>query len=84
MDRAEGKSDLLWEVRVHWRAESGATCLDSTVHIVNGETQAIDAAVAALDGCRHPWAPVRATSAEIRRSAGIGAWRPVAFTRSYL
>jgi hypothetical protein len=71
-----GETDELWHVRVHWKAEPGATCLPHTVHIVSGESRAIDEASAALDGCRHKGALVRATHAEIRRTADTTNYRP--------
>jgi hypothetical protein len=80
----------LWDVRVHWKPDAGATCLPHTVHIVSGESQAIDAAVSALDGCRHRWAPVRAIKAEVRPTGSGAPWRqvfgsrPATLSRSYL
>jgi hypothetical protein len=75
-------TDELWDVRVHWKAEPGATCLPYTLHAVTGEAQAIDAAVSVMDGCRHRWAPVRATVAEIRRAGDTGSWRRVGHAQS--
>ena len=77
-----GEIGDLWDVRVHWTADPGATCLPYTVHIVNNETQAVDAAVSVMDGCRHRWAPVRAALAEIRRTGDTGRWRRVGLAQS--
>lgn len=75
-----------WDVRMHWKPSSGVTCPEYTTHTVKGgETQAIDSAVSALDGCRHPWSLIQATGAEIRRAGDAGAWRSVGSSgRSYL
>lgn len=84
------EADELWHVRVHWTAEPGATCMPYDEHIVSGESRAVDAAVSVLDSCCHPWAPVRATLAEVRRQGSEGPWRRVvgsvsaAFARSYI
>ena len=73
-----------WDVRVHWRAMPGASCPACSTYAVNGESQAIDAAVGALDGGAHPWLPVRAVRAEIRRTGATGPWRSVADAASYV
>lgn len=73
-----------WNVRIHWHPVGGATAPEYTTYVVNGESQAVDAAVFALDGNCHPWAPVRAVRAEIRRLGNAGEWRSVAVTRTYV
>lgn len=74
----------LWSVRVFWKPAPGVSCPEYTTFIVKGETQAIDSAVLALDGCRHRWAPVKAAAAQVRRAGDSGAWRAVTVSRSYL
>jgi hypothetical protein len=64
-----------WEIKVHWAAEPGVTAPEFTSHLVDDENLALDAAVAVLDGARHPWLPVKATGAQIRPEGG--AWQTV-------
>lgn len=64
-----------WEIRVHWRPAPGVTCPGYTTHAADSEAHAVDGAVSALDGCRHPWALTTATHAEIRPVGG--EWRNV-------
>lgn len=73
-----------WEVRVFWRPAPGATCPEFTTYAVDGESQAVDAAVSVLDGCCHRWALVKAAAAQIRHAQDLGPWRPVTGPGSYL
>lgn len=68
-----------WEVRVRWAAGPGVTAPEFTVHSVADDNAALDAAVSVIDGCRHPWALVKATGAQIRPEGG--EWRAVASGR---
>ena len=73
-----------WQVRVHWKPEPGVTCPEFTTYAADDESQAIDSAVSALDGNRHPWALVKASGAEVRRAGDSGPWRSVASSSTYL
>jgi hypothetical protein len=73
-----------WDVRVFWRPVSGVTCPEYTTYVVNGESQAIDAAVSVLTSCSHRWALVTASAAQVRRSGDGGPWVAVEQGRSHI